>query len=449
MRATWVVGLAALAACTADPAALPDGATQPPDAAAPDAPRPDGYDEWAAVCAHGYRDELSPQFCSGSGPPHLDSLHDLEQLVRLDNVSETYTFMLGESSALGLRSVTPMNPRAFFVSDSVFQNDPQYRVMTFARGEPFVELVANDLATRTLHFFLIRFHLPCEANPGGCTYADLMLPSVESGWTGYELYDDSALVNTPLDCNTCHQPNGPGTPKILRMQERLGEWDHWIGGDGGWGLFESILDDSGYAGQPMDIWSWPNSPSALQQLVEQEGFAPQPNEFVSETVESELEASGGTSATWDGLYANAVAGLDIPPPYYGQVQVDYDQAFALIDTYKQVVAGTLPPSALPDFQSTLRPDAPAAMSIRPAPGLDGRGILVHMCSQCHNARLDQTLTRALFNPSMLDTMSTAERHLATVRLMLPDTDPKKMPPPRFRELSDDERALALGALSDP
>ena len=72
-----------------------------------------------------------------------------------------------------------------------------------------------------------------------------------------------------------------------------------------------------------------------------------------------------------------------------------------------------------------------AMSIRPKPGLDGRGILVHMCSQCHNSRLDQTLSRARFNVMTLDAMSRQERDPAIARLQLADDDPLKMPPPRF------------------
>jgi hypothetical protein len=58
------------------------------------------------------------------------------------------------------------------------------------------------------------------------------------------------------------------------------------------------------------------------------------------------------------------------------------------------------------------------MSIRRKPGLDGRGILVHLCSQCHSPRLDQTLTRARFNVMALDAMSREERDTAIAWLGL-------------------------------
>lgn len=120
----------------------------------------------------------------------------------------------------------------------------------------------------------------------------------------------------------------------------------------------------------------------------------------------------------------------------------------MFDAYRAVIAGTLPRDQLPDPASIVSDAALPFMSIRPKPGLDGRGILVHMCSQCHNSRLDQTLSRARFNVMTLDAMSRQERDLAITRLQLPDSDPLKMPPPRFRTLSDKERARAITELAN-
>jgi hypothetical protein len=55
--------------------------------------------------------------------------------------------------------------------------------------------------------------------------------------------------------------------------------------------------------------------------LEDNGFVPQPNEFVSQKIIDELRANGA-SATWQALYANAVAGNAIPPPYFGVDQTD-------------------------------------------------------------------------------------------------------------------------------
>jgi hypothetical protein len=138
-----------------------------------------------------------------------------------------------------------------------------------------------------------------------------------------------------------------------------------------------------------------------------------------------------------------VQGLAIPPPYFGVDQTDPNKTEAMIAAYRSVMAGTLPHDQLPDIRLIVRDDLLSSMSIRPKPGLDGRGILVHMCSQCHNSRLDQSLSRARFNATTLDTMSRQERDVAIVRLELPDSHPQKMPPPRFRSLSDAERALVI------
>ena len=74
----------------------------------------------------------------------------------------------------------------------------------------------------------------------------------------------------------------------------------------------------------------------------------------------------------------------------------------------------------------------------PTPGI--------LCSQCHNSRLDQTLTRANFNIDTLDSLSREVRDKAIERLMMPDEDVRKMPPARFHTLSDAERDLAIQEL---
>ena len=80
--------------------------------------------------------------------------------------------------------------------------------------------------------------------------------------------------------------------------------------------------------------------------LEDNGFVPQPNEFVSQTIIDELRANG-TSATWEALYANAVAGNAIPPPYFGVDQTDPIKAAAMFDAYRAVMDGTLPRDQLP------------------------------------------------------------------------------------------------------
>ncbi|HEU0030507.1 MAG TPA: hypothetical protein VFQ53_07740 [Kofleriaceae bacterium] len=459
--------MSCLVACGHDPGGGgggdDDGA---PDAASPVSPTdplgglPTGAEQWMKLCAKGYGDVISTRFCAGTAPPTITSLKQLETFLGLDvvpnpnrdpslnpNVRVTLT---GTSTGIGLRTVTPLNPRAFLMTPALAGGapNPTYQIMAFARGEPLVELVANDPQANTLRFFLLRFQPACEA--AGCSAADLLTPTIESGWTGYTLYDDDTIKNTTLDCLACHQEAGPGTKKILRMQELANPWAHWFYEERP--ANKATIDDfarahgsEDYAGIPA-VNVYPSRPFALETLVRNNGFATQPNLFDTTKIQNELAATG-TSATWNALYANTVAGRAIPTPYHSIPHTDATKTASMIQAYQQTMAGTLPRDQMPDIRATIKDSALADMSIRPKPGLDGRGILVHMCQMCHNSRLDQTISRASFDVERLDQMSRTEKDEAIRRLQMPDTDARKMPPVRFHELSDAERQLAIDVLS--
>jgi hypothetical protein len=420
---------------------------------------PTGVDQWNALCAKNYGDMISQKFCAGSAPPTINSLKQLQQLLGLavvpnpnfdpslnPNVRITMT---GHSTGLGLRHVSPINPRAFlFTTPNTSSPNQNYQIMAFSRGEPFVELVANDRQANTLRFFLVRFHPACESAAGGCTMADLLTPTIEANWTNYTIYDDATIANTTLDCNACHQPGGPGTRKLLRMQELRHPWRHWFYIEDPINMatildFQTAHGTEDYAGIPM-VNVQPSRPIGLERIVANNGFANQPNAFDTDAITNELMATGA-SPTWNQLYARAVAGLEIAPPYHS-VQTDPAKIAAMTTAYRETMAGTRPRDQMPDIRDTFRDDVLADMSIRPKAGLDGRGILVHICSSCHNSRLDQTQSRAQFNVEAFATMSRAEKDKAIERLMLPDHDIRKMPPVRFHELSDAERTLAIEAL---
>ncbi|MEO8548543.1 MAG: hypothetical protein ABI678_01150, partial [Kofleriaceae bacterium] len=116
--------------------------------------------------------------------------------------------------------------------------------------------------------------------------------------------------------------------------------------------------------------------------------------------------------------------------------------------YQQVMTGALPPDQLPDINDTVDDTNLPFLSIRPKSGLDGRGILVHMCRHCHNSQLDQTITRSSFNIDTLDQLSAAEKQVAIDRLNLPASDAHHMPPARFHELSQAERDLVIAELAN-
>src|SRR5215468_422371 len=456
--------VSSIAGCGADHAQGGSGDDQGPDAGTavpvdsdPLSGLPTGATQWSAVCAKQYGDAISAKFCAGTAPPTLRSLADLEALLGLTvvpnptndpkiNANVRFT-LVGESTGLGLRSVNPVLPRAFLMTPATGTSpNPSYQVLAFARGEPLVELVANDPKAQTLRFFLLRFHPACEATT--CGNADLQTAAIESGWTGYTLYDDQTIANTTLDCLNCHQPGGPSTKKLLRMQELANPWAHWfyperpatlqIGQD-----FLAAHGSESYAGIPSAL-VMPSRPFALMTLAQNNGFATQPNAFDSLKINTELAATGA-SATWAGLYAKAVAGQEIPPSYFTN-PYDRTKEQAAIAAHQQLMAGTLPPAQLPDLRDTLLDGALAALSIHPQAGLDGKGILVHMCQMCHNSRLDQTLSRARFNIEQLAQLPRAEKDLAILRLQLAPDDRHLMPPARFHELSAAERQLVIAEL---
>src|SRR5205085_12067202 len=112
----------------------------------------------------------------------------------------------------------------------------------------------------------------------------------------------------------------------------------------------------------------------------------------------------GDSYSGQALYEASVCGDAIPPPYYAIDQTDPAKVAPMISAYRRVMSGELPREMLPDIRDTLRDNALSALSIRPKSGLDGYFVLKQMCSRCHNSRLDQTQTRALFNVDTLDTL---------------------------------------------
>jgi len=419
---------------------------------------PTGTAQWSAVCAQHYGDVISAKFCASTTPPVLTSLADLEALLGLavvanpnndptlnQNVKIT---MLSESEGIGMRHTTAINPRAFLMTPAMSSGaNAKYQVLAFSRGEPFVEMVANDPVAQTLRFFLVRFHPPCEPN---CTNGDLLTPTIESNWTSYTLYDDATIKNTTVDCLSCHQPSGPGTAKLLRMQELANPWGHWFYPERPATLqvvqdFQAAHPAENYAGVPYQN-VMPSRPAALMQLTMNNGFAQQPNAFNTLQITNEVQQAG-SSATWDALYAKAVAGTEIPVPYWLTPHTDAAKVSAMTAAYQQVMTGALPPD-LPDINDTVDDATLPFISVRPKTGLDGRGILVHMCRQCHNSQLDQTITRAGFNIDTLDLLSASEKQVAIDRLNLPANDAHHMPPVRFHELSDAERALAIAELAN-
>ena len=455
---------------------------------------PTGEDQWEILCARNHDDAIARAFCAGDAPPSVTSITELLELVGLGfvegnlenglngNPGLTLTY---HSTAIGTRFVNEINPRAFVFTPPVGGvsfppsgiPNPDLVMMGYARGESFVELVANDRTDDELRFYLFRFVSPCEESDEGCTNADLFTPSVESGFVGYSLYDDYDVRDTVVDCLQCHQPDGPGTQKLLRMQEFEEGWTHWfypnrVQNREAMQMFVDTHIDESYGGIPAAMLTQQAllqnnegtaAPTVMEQTIRNQGFDQQPNEFPSQQIITErvnagcfcnncmppppIDPTTSCSPTWDALFANAVQGDAIPVPYFDGHITDPVELATTSQAYRDVMAGTLPADQLPDMRDVLREEGFPYMSYAPAPGLDGAGILKHMCGHCHNSTLDQTISRANFNAHDLDSVSDAVKGEAILRLQLPDDDIERMPPVRFHTLSDDELALVIGELS--
>jgi hypothetical protein len=446
---------------------------------------PTGAAQLKILCARNNGDVVSKAFCSGPAPT-ITSLVALESLVGLAFLpgqtananggvpgGNPATAFNAHSSSLVKRLTSAINPRVILMTANGEGQvatpvpNPKFVSLAFVRGEEFVELAANDPTARggkgDLRFYLFKFDHACSTSAAGCTPADLFTPAIESGFTSYTLYQDVDLSNTPLDCQQCHQPGGPGTSGLIRFPELKTPWTHYFGfggSPGGQALLADFVAAHGsseaYGGVPGALI--PNMrPAYTEGAVENQGGKVQPNEFLSATIEAEVLASSpaqpamnvpaGTSATWQGIYNKALAGNDIPVPYHDVKITDPTKLAAMTKAYSDVRLGKAPPSSLPNVSDVILDAALTGMGIRPAAGLDGHGILVQTCTQCHNSRLDQTLSRARFNVDTLAQMSAAEKAEAIRRINLPDTDCEHMPPKRFKELSAAEIQLAAQELS--
>ncbi|MDP1918768.1 MAG: hypothetical protein Q8L14_21145 [Myxococcales bacterium] len=437
-------------ACSPPPVIAPSSTGLPaPSVMARFLPRAPG----PALCARGNDDRVSRYFCQ-SPPPSPTSLLELYRGLGLDpGTPGSFVALTAHSTALGIRSVNPLNPRAL-----VFDGLPRDRLSRrrfvaggFTRGEPIVELVTRDETTQQLRFFVVAATQPCDET-ASCVLADRLTEEAESGWTSTTLYEDLDLENTALDCLRCHQPEGPGTPRILRMQELRFRWTHFFapktqsvtGFEALLDFFTAHLTTERYGGVPGDVVLHASDPNALSQLITQEDSSAQPNEFPGFTIALERESSG-QSATWEALAAKAASGEAIPVPWWGLRVTDLENQTAVASQFQRAVRDGRR-TDVPELRALHTEEVERATGIRPISNATGREVLVQACGQCHQPRRNQQLTRARFDALRLDAMSPEARQLAADRMRLPEGDPLQMPPAFSTVLTADERARALEAL---
>lgn len=424
----------------------------------------------AQVCAHAGDDLVRDLFCRDGQPIKPAGIHALVDLERALGVSPesvggaTAVVFTSHSTALSTRSVSAINPRVLLLQ---FERDGhELLALGFTRGEQLIELIVRDRSDQKLRFYVIGYQQACNTSSAGCAPADLLTPETERSWSELTLYDEATLTNTILDCAPCHQPDGPGTPKLLRMQELESPWTHWLfnGTVGGSALLDDYFAAHGdelLAGLPAQRIEYSNPGSLTTLLRAAPDQPPQPNIFNSRAIEEEVQQSAaaqggmqpvdnsivGESAAWRAAYEVSKRGDAIPVPYPNVKITDPEKLVRMTEAYAAYRRGELAPADLPDIREVF-PDDPlrlSMMGIMTEPGLSGEQVLIQACSQCHNPRLDQSLTRARFRAD-LSGMDREARERAIERIQLPPTDPLAMPPARLRVLSREAITAAIEAL---
>ena len=443
------------------------------------------------VCARGNGDRVAQALCNGA------SVHSLAELRETLAFISPFFALTGNSSSIVAREVNALNPR-LIVGDRVgiFGDFPGAEegttgllAMGFARGDQFVELVGYDPNKDDLNFYLLMFEQGCNESEDGCSTADLVSPAVETDWTRWTLYQDTDLVNTTLDCNTCHQPLGPGTPKVPRMQEVANSWTHWFptrppppeatGGGGGWG---SPSGGSGTSdGVPPQTNGHGTSSSEIlwdmfsRMHAGEEAYGGVPLAQISESTagpdmesfmanyllfrevpaelqfpgfgEQEMEAGGsdyfcdsadmeqaGADSTWSDQYARVLGGQRLPLPSH-RIDITFEPSReAAIKSYQKYMLGEIAAEDMMDPRQVTEAKVMTELSSMPRQGASGQEILTHMCARCHNAQLDQTLTRARFDATSVWDLGESEKASILDRLTRDHDDSKLMPPARFGTL---------------
>lgn len=468
-RAAAWAGVALLGACAVETSeqapVLTETSTTPGHYADPLALLTHGPEHTAGVCARGGSDPVRDAFCGAAAAP-ITSLAELHASLLLGKYNGYEgVSIIAHSTALATRSVSQINPRVINLRLEV-PDRVEMVAVAFVRGEQLAELVVRDRIDKELRFYIVGFRQACNIRPEGCNWGDLLTPAIENDWTEVTLYDEPDVTNTVYDCATCHQPDGPGTPKLLRMQELETPWTHWFfkGTEGGRALLEDYLAAKGpeeqLAGLPAQEID--NShPGSLNMLAAYSGGQRQPNRFESQLIEREVQTSAaalggnqpfdnsvpGESPTWRMAYEQARLGQAMPVPYHDVKASDPQKLAQMTAAYQAYRSGELDRHVLPDLRDVLPSDEArlARMGIMTEPGASGSEVLLQACAQCHNARLDQTTSRARFRAD-LQNMTREEKDLAIERLQLPSDSLLVMPPSRLKLLSLEAKLRAIEEL---
>lgn len=449
--------------------------TPPPSVALPE---PRGSRSLEEICARNNHDPIATALCA-SPRPTITRLTELLEAVGLGEGDARSFAATGNSTSLVAKFASPLNPRVVVFSAEGFALN-QMRAAGFLRGEQFVELMGYDPVKADLNLYLLRFRQACNDKPEGCGLSDLVTPRIEQDWTGFTLAQDSDLVNTPEDCLICHQPKGPGSKKVPRMQEIIQPWMHWfparqftVTDEPGVELTEShrvvggmflaahqgeeryagirvehLLVDLTVGGIDAQL-PMPAGPNELETFVQDFSelantpvpdlpgdYAPNPSatDFPFDPGLVLAERDLGQRDTWATYDKEVAAVRRIPVPFYDIDTTEPLRRAASTAAYRQVRDGLSPQSAMLDPRDVFSDAARDALNQVPRQDRSAIDLLARYCGRCHNERLDQSVSRARFRWDGVAKLEAGYREAIIARLNLPDDHENKMPPARFSKL---------------
>jgi hypothetical protein len=416
------------------------------------------------VCSSGARDRVATALCAESATA-IRGLSDLYRAVGFGESSDRYIAATTHSLGLSARIVSAANPRSFVFTPDRHPIVSERLVATgFARGEQLVELVALDAATLDYNFYLLRFEQACNASR--CTPDDLLTEKIETGWTGFTLYSERDLVDTALDCTSCHQPFGAGTHKQLLMRQTAHPWLHWgdfrgiyenricpehplpdpgrwIPGDG----LELLVALEGRAGRHagLPLAALADAPSGerfslfltdAENTIRQSAY-PSGYEYAQLDFDSTMplceRLQTGSIPLWEQARTESMS-RGLPMPFHSQDVLDPGKRTEIATGRAAFLARHASDHAFDLAMSLIGGDAATAVGFVPRSDDSAAQMLRALCVRCHSNATDVRLKRARFNAERLDRIDPAVADVVRERINLPRSSPELMPPLRVGEL---------------
>ena len=133
----------------------------------------------------------------------------------------------------------------------------------------------------------------------------------------------------------------------------------------------------------------------------------------------EVNIPAGRSETWNDLYNEFADGNAIPPPYHDVKVTDPTKLATMTQAYSDYRNGVLPSSELPDIRDVFLTEKEWAMGFAPRPDSSPQEVLIQACAQCHNEKLDQTISKSDFSVN-IQSLDSEQKEEAIERLQLPD-----------------------------